>query len=377
MPDGEVADRGKRRHVFAAALGLVFTALFAASAWSVLAACGAITPFGPIVFPWCNLSPGASSDGGEADRAAILMDQVAQLERNIRDPDRCGERVAALQPPPTDRRKPEPKPEPKKEPPVAKEEPKQQTACATAEGKPQPVDIYFLQDLTASFADDIVNLRGLVGTFIQRLQSGAFGKDVRIGVGSFLDKPHPKFGGPGHYVFKNHLPLTPDISRMDAVVSELRVLKGGDSPEAQYEALIEMVGNRRAIGFRSGVRSFVVVVTDAAPHVAGDWPPNPSLAGRPGSLSVQFSGKPEDGVADGNPLDEDYPSAQQVMSALRSADITPIFLVSGRSLPIYEAFVRSFGRGVSMPISSDSSDLIEVLFSGLQKACADPKTTAK
>lgn len=370
MPHGEIADSGKRRHVVAAVLAAVFISLFAASAWSVLAACGAITPFGPIVFPWCNPALGAGP-GGEGDRAAFLMDQVAQLERNLRDPDRCGGRVAALQPPPTDRRKPEPKKQP---PPVEKEAPKQQTACATAEGKPQPVDIYFLQDLTSSFADDIVNLRGLVGTFIQRLQSGAFGKDVRIGVGSFLDKPHPKFGGPGHYVFKNHLPLTPEISRMDAVVGELRVLKGGDTPEAQYEALIEMIGNRGAIGFRNGVRSFVVVVTDAAPHVAGDWPPNPGLAGR---LSVQFSGKPEDGVADGNPLDEDYPSAQQVMNALRSADITPIFLVSGRSLPIYEAFVRSFGRGVAMPISSDSSDLIEVLFSGLQKACADPKTTAK
>jgi hypothetical protein len=64
----------------------------------------------------------------------------------------------------------------------------------------QAVVIYFLQDLTGSFADDLRNLQGLVAAFIKRIQSGEFGKDIRVGMGSYMDKPHPKLGTPRHYV---------------------------------------------------------------------------------------------------------------------------------------------------------------------------------
>jgi hypothetical protein len=163
-------------------------------------------------------------------------------------------------------------------------------------------------------------------------------------------------------------------------VDGLRVEGGGDSPEAKYEALIEMAGNSRAIGFRSEARSFVVLVTDAVPHVAGDWPqvpPSLTHLGRNPALAVRFSQKAEDGIADGDPLNEDYPSAQQVIDALSAANLSPIFLVSGNSIRIYESFVKQFGRGVTLPISSDSSNLLEVLFAGIRRACADPGATAK
>ncbi len=233
------------------------------------------------------------------------------------------------------------------------------SVCVTAEGDAPPVDIYFLQDLTGSFADDLPNMIRLVDNLLARVEAGTFGPDVRFGVGSFMDKPHPAFGARNTYVYKNHLNLTGEGEALLAAVRGLRVVEGGDGPEAQYEALIEMVANATNIGFRKEARRFVVLLTDAAPHVAGDWAP-----GRPGGAPRPSSGK--GGVG---PLDEDYPSAEQVMSALKSAGITPIFLVSGRSLGVYAAFIRAFGQGVSRPLSPDSANVFDALIDGLRHAC--------
>jgi hypothetical protein len=234
-------------------------------------------------------------------------------------------------------------------------------ACVTDRGAVPPLDIYFLQDLTGSFDDDLPNMFRLVADLVARVGRGEFAQDVRFGLGSFMDKPHPEFGTPYTYVYKNHLNLTADGADLIAAVRSLQVEKGGDGPEAQYEALIEMVANARSIGFRDGARRFVVVLTDAESHEAGDWPP-----GRPRGAPRPASGK--GGVG---PMDEDYPSPQQVMAALRSIDVTPIFLVSGPSIGAYQRFVDAHGRGVSLALSADSANVLEALFAALRKACKE------
>jgi hypothetical protein len=237
----------------------------------------------------------------------------------------------------------------------------EKSPCVTAEGDVPMMDIYFLQDLTGSFRDDLPNMNRFMADMIGRIQRGDFGKEVRVGIGSFTDKPHPVFGSASHYVFRNHLSLTDDAGRLAAAVRGLNTLPGGDEPESQYEAILEMVANAGRIGFRRDARKFVVVLTDAAPHVAGDWPPMPLLG----------SSRPDDGRGDGDPMDEDYPSPQQTMQALRSADITPVFLVTGPSLGIYQRFVSQSGRGAGMPLSSDSSNVMDALLAGLKKACRE------
>ena len=233
------------------------------------------------------------------------------------------------------------------------------SACVTAEGDVPPLDIYFLQDLTGSFHDDLPNMTRMVGNLVARAESGTFGPDVRFGLGSFMDKPHPLFGARRTYVFNNHLNLTGDGGALLAAIRGLRVLQGGDRPEAQYEALIEMVANAERIGFRKNARRFVVLLTDAEPHVAGDWAPG-GLVGAP---------RPSSGRGGAGPLDEDYPSPEQVMAALRSARITPIFLVSGPSIVVYQAFVNALGQGVSRPLSPDSANVFDALLAGLKQAC--------
>jgi Integrin beta chain VWA domain len=268
----------------------------------------------------------------EVDAGAKLNDRMIELSKNLENKIKdCEKKEAALSKIPEELR-------------------------CLADG---PVDIYFLQDLTGSLSDDLPNMQKFMRDMISRIRRGDFGSDVHLGLGSFTDKPVYPFGERNHYVFKNHLSLTTDFGRLEQALRSLRVLEGGDGPEAQYEAILEMVAQARQIGFRAPARKFVVLLTDAEPHVAGDW------ARRSGRRPV----KPNDGRGDGDPLDEDYPSVEQVNRALQSADVTPIFLVADRALNTYRAAVNASGRGAAMRLSGDSSNVMDVLLAGLKKTC--------
>lgn len=78
----------------------------------------------------------------------------------------------------------------------------------TVPSTPSILDVYLLQDLSGSFADDISIVRGLVPNLVSRLRSIA--PDTRFGVCSFVDKPVNPFGdaSSGDYVYRTNLPLT-------------------------------------------------------------------------------------------------------------------------------------------------------------------------
>ncbi len=360
------AGSARTRSLASVLFGVVFAGLIFVIGWTVLAACGVRTPLGDISFAWCRAEAAIPPVALDRERSDVLREQIARLERTLRHPDRCGPRVARIPDPPKDEVKPpSEKPEPEK------------SLCETDEGKAQPVDVYFLLDLTGSFKDDLNNMSRLMADLVKRIQSGEFGKDVRLGLGSFMDKPQAPFGRHKMYTFKNHQSLTLDVARLVPAVKSLRVAPGGDVPEAQFEALVEMVGKAKTIGFRKGVRSFVALVTDAPPHVAGHWRKPPKGRRIPKRFARLYSPGPEDGKGDSKPLNEDYPSQAQVADALDSLEISPIFLVSGASIRIYQGFVSKLGRGVTFPISADSSNLLQALFAGLEKACRDNPATAK
>jgi hypothetical protein len=274
-------------------------------------------------------------------------------------------------PPPSPTAEPTPPPTPPPPPPP----PPPKTGCVTREGRPEPIDLYLLQDLTGSFEDDVANASALYQQLVARAGAGDLGPEPQLGVGSFFDKPVAPFGGPGFYVFRNHLSLTTEVRRLLTAQGQLAVAPGGDEPEGQLEALIEMAGNAKSIGFRPHARKFVAVVTDAAAHSSGDWARRQLPPGFPPGLLGPFAGAgPEDGDADGDPLNEDYPDVRQVAERLRGIDVTPIFLVSGPALPYYRNLVSAMGRGVSLPIASDSSNLIDALVAGVKEACESPRT---
>ncbi len=76
----------------------MFVSLFAVIGWTLLAACGIRTPLGVIEFGWCQASPMAGVLDIESQREGLLREQIAQLQRSLRHPDRCGPRVALTKP---------------------------------------------------------------------------------------------------------------------------------------------------------------------------------------------------------------------------------------------------------------------------------------
>lgn len=225
-------------------------------------------------------------------------------------------------------------------------------------GREARADLYLLQDLSSSFDTFLPTLRAFVDDLVAARDEGRMGEEVHLGFGSFSDKPFQPYGDPDvDYVFKAHHALTADLEAIRAVVAELDVAYGGRAgEEAQYEAMIEALGGPD-VGWRADARRFMIVITDAPPFLAGAWPEAPG---------------PEDGEADGDPRNEDYPSLEVVSQALTRAGVTPIFLVSNeRVLDDYQALVDLHGSGLVLELRPDSENLLDTIFEAVETACLE------
>ncbi len=176
------------------------------------------------------------------------------------------------------------------------------------EGPAATFDVMLLQDLSGSFYDDLENLRVQLPEVIETLNADY---DAEFGVASFVDKPYNNFGSRPDYVYRTDLAVTGDIAAVEASLDALTVLGGGDYPESQLEALLQL------------------------------------------ALRAEK---------------EDYPSIAQVAEALRAADITPVFAVADYVMAEYQALVEEMGFGTVVELTSDSSNLVEAILEGINEA---------
>jgi Ca2+-binding RTX toxin-like protein len=220
-----------------------------------------------------------------------------------------------------------------------------------------PLDVQFLQDLTGSFADDIITVRGLVPQIVAALQ--AVQPNSEFGVSTFRDKPIGAFGGAGDWVYQQSLSLAADTMALIAAYTAMVANNGADGPEAQIEALMQLALHSGDVGYRSNAARFVVLFTDAPFHNAGDGP----AAG----IATPNNG---DGVLDGTPpgTGEDYPFIAQVRAAIEAANIIPIFCIAGGYDSVYQQLVTDLGRGAEVTLTSDSSNVVSALTAGLTVA---------
>ena len=231
----------------------------------------------------------------------------------------------------------------------------------TVEANPSSLDLFFVQDLSSSFSDDIAVVRTLIPDLVSNIGSRV--SDVRYGYSSFVDKPINPFGRPsrGDYVYRTDLALTSDTSTLQDTVNGLQILSGGDIPESQLEALLQ-VGVRAQtpeIGFRSDALNVAVVATDAPFHRAGDG----ARAGitTPNNLDAVLDIGPDGLEGTG----EDYPTVADVREVLRSARINPIFAVTSNQIRTYQALVNDLGFGTVVELESDSSNLVDAVLEGI------------
>lgn len=217
------------------------------------------------------------------------------------------------------------------------------------------LDLYFLQDLTGSFGDDIDTMRLLITELFDQSLSLlgrplGFGK-VRFGVGSFMEKP--SVGIQGDYVYQHHVNLSPSRQKFQEIYDAFTIASGsgGDTPECQLEALMHVAYRSEMIGFGGGRhKKIVVILTDAIAHL-------------PGEITIN---RPNDGD-DTIDATEDYPSVEQVKTVLQKYKVIPIFLATQDAIVFYQGVCDQFGSGTVELLSQDSSNLISALKKALGK----------
>jgi len=218
----------------------------------------------------------------------------------------------------------------------------------------RPLELVLLQDRSGSFGDDLSTIEGLLPDLITSVTGLA--SDVRLGLTSFIDKPMSPFGSSGDHEYKTELGLTADTTAWSDAVKALTAYGGNDGPESQMTGLLQLALRTSEVGWSSDSLKVVVMTTDARPHFAGDNPVAPNDG---------------DNVTDGpddNGTGEDYPTIEQVKSALLNAGIIPVFAVTSGVTSDYQALVDEFGFGTVVPLSSDSSDIIAAFEDGIGKA---------
>jgi len=176
---------------------------------------------------------------------------------------------------------------------------------------PGPVDIVFLIDNTGSYIDDLPNIKAQMPGIVARL-TGTF-SDMRLGLATFRDFPFAPFGQAGDFAYNPVLPLQADSNVFLNAVNALVADGGADLPEAQYEALFQVLtGAGRDltndgdmndpgeiapsnIGWATARSRVIYLLTDASFHNSDTeaYPGTPlKAAGRNNVLSLLMPNKP-------------------------------------------------------------------------------------
>lgn len=193
----------------------------------------------------------------------------------------------------------------------------------------------FLQDTTGSFQLDLPNVVKNIPFIVKHIEEAFPGS--HYGVAEFQDKPFFPLGEPNNVCYKLAGPLSSVMAEFEEAYATLYASGGGDLPEDQYQALINIALDS-AVGWRPYVLGpdgkpvpgsiggrIVIMSTDAVPHIAGDMA---KLAQYP---TVPQGFPPNTGLISTDDvnyecLNQEYPTPDQLRNVLKSTGTTLIIL---------------------------------------------------
>lgn len=143
-------------------------------------------------------------------------------------------------------------------------------------------DVVFLIDVTASMMDEIEEIRDSLRDQLAPAIEAEI-PDASFGVATFADFPMTPYGDAEDHPFELALPMTSDLSRVQAAVNRIGLGSGRDEPESQVEALYQLatgeglvpyidpsfgcpMGGRGYPCFRDDALPVVLLFTDAPFH---------------------------------------------------------------------------------------------------------------
>ncbi|XP_037230587.1 integrin beta-7 [Falco rusticolus] len=217
--------------------------------------------------------------------------------------------------------------------------------------------------------DDLASLRRLGSDLLGALRNVT--PSVRIGFGSFVDKPVLPYAStvpwrlrnpcPGRgepcappAAFRHVLPLTPDAGAFAAHVARQHVSANMDAPEGGFDAMLQVAVCQDRIGWRLGTR-LLLVASDDTFHTAGDGKLGGIVAPSDTRCHLDASG-----VYTKSHL-YDYPSVGHLAQVLSAANIQPIFAVTAPTLPVYQELSRLIPRSVVAELRDDSSNVVQLI----------------
>uniref|UniRef100_A0A8V5GU88 Integrin beta n=1 Tax=Melopsittacus undulatus TaxID=13146 RepID=A0A8V5GU88_MELUD len=225
-----------------------------------------------------------------------------------------------------------------------------------------PVDLYYLMDLSYSMRDDLETIRGLGSDLMDTLRN--FSSSVRIGLGSFVEKPVLPFSsvGPRSWpcprggdqceataAFRHELALSGRAGAFTERMGGLHSTANLDAPESGFDAVLQAAVCGDRLGWGSATR-VLLFCSDDAWHSAGD--------GKLGGIT-----HPSDTRChlDASGHYTDYPSVGLLAQVLEAADIQLIFAVTRPVVPLYEELSRQLPRAVVRELRGDSSNVLRLL----------------
>jgi Ca2+-binding RTX toxin-like protein len=260
-----------------------------------------------------------------------------------------------------------------------------------------PTDFIFLVDLSGSYSDDLPRFQASAREMAASLR--ASDPDARFALASFVDLPRSPFGSPGDYLYKSELALTDSVAAFESALSRLVIKGGGDGPEAQLVGLWR-AANGVGLSLREHSKKVILLATDAPAHNAASYGLNEStirnfldnegIVVRLGAAMSASVAAAEDGEAPMNledPLDKaSFMAAAslagdgelaafaaaapdlmvQLLNDLMKVEaVQPIFAVTAGNETFYNTVVQDTGRGTTVRLAGDSSNVSDALRAAL------------
>jgi len=228
-----------------------------------------------------------------------------------------------------------------------------------------PVDLYFVMDLSQSMKDDKDKLAGLGDKIAAKMKE--ITSDFRLGFGSFVDKKtmpyvstipskleRPCADCVSPYSFHNQLRLMDDVQQFKEKVMAAPISGNLDAPEGGFDAIMQAIACQNDVGWRDISRKMLVYSSDAAFHYAGDGKLGGIVTPNDGNCHM-FENKYTEG------LNQDYPSISQLANKIAEKKINVIFAVTQSQKDVYEQLARFIEGSRVGTLAEDSGNIVQLI----------------